>query len=272
MNIMLMFDYTAYCGLSDIFERHADTAFLLGRENEITVVLVRAGGLHLLREDTAVPVQVGQLVAVGNIADATPVGRCDLIGVSLCGALLQPLAAEMPASVFSAEDNPGLVELLLLLAEPDSDATPAAQSGWAYSLLCRLADAQAQPTRLPPLVSAAIGHIRENYDALYGVEELAQELGVSKSHLVRVFSACVGVPPGRYLVAVRVQAAKRLLLHRDLPLDAVAGLCGFSGANYLCRVFKQETGNTPRQWRQLHVAEPVPVADQDRERIGQLYL
>ena len=25
--------------------------------------------------------------------------------------------------------------------------------------------------------------------------------------------------------------------------------CGFSGANYLCRVFKKETGQTPAQWR-----------------------
>ena len=34
-------------------------------------------------------------------------------------------------------------------------------------------------------------------------------------------------------------------------LDVVASLCGFSGANYLCRVFKKETGQSPAQWRAL---------------------
>ena len=40
----------------------------------------------------------------------------------------------------------------------------------------------------------------------------------------------------------------KLLLHREYSLDVVASLCGFSGANYLCRVFKKETGQTPAQW------------------------
>ena len=75
---------------------------------------------------------------------------------------------------------------------------------------------------------------------LYGVEELSERLGVSKSHLVRTFTAAVGVPPGKYLTTVRIEAAQRLLLHREYTLDVVASLCGFSGANYLCRVFKKK--------------------------------
>ena len=63
--------------------------------------------------------------------------------------------------------------------------------------------------------------------------------------------AAVGVPPGKYLTTVRIEAAQRLLLHREYTLDVVASLCGFSGANYLCRVFKKETGQSPAQWRAL---------------------
>ena len=57
--------------------------------------------------------------------------------------------------------------------------------------------------------------IRANYAGLYGVEELSERLGVSKSHLVRMFTAALGIPPGRYLTKVRVEAAMRLLLHRE---------------------------------------------------------
>ena len=63
--------------------------------------------------------------------------------------------------------------------------------------------------------------------------------------------AAVGVPPGKYLTTVRIEAAQRLLLHREYTLDVVASLCGFSGANYLCRVFKKETGQSPAQWRTM---------------------
>ena len=79
------------------------------------------------------------------------------------------------------------------------------------------------------------------------------------SHLIRVFTAAVGVSPGRYLTSVRIQAAMKLLLHREYSLDVVASLCGFSGANYLCRVFKKETGQTPAQWRAA--AARTAVAD-----------
>ena len=138
----------------------------------------------------------------------------------------------------------------------------------AFALLCELAGADSAAPPLPPLVEAAIEDIRQNYAGLYGVEELSERLGVSKSHLVRTFTAAVGVPPGRYLTTVRVEAAMRLLLHREYTLDVIASLCGFSGANYLCRVFKKETGQSPAQWRALagQTARPLSPAESQREQ------
>ena len=84
------------------------------------------------------------------------------------------------------------------------------------------------------------------------MEELSAQLGVSNSHLVRVFSAEMGMGPGHYLTQVRLQAAKLLLAHRTYPLELVASLCGFSGANYFCRVFRRSTGLTPAAWRKAN--------------------
>ena len=106
--------------------------------------------------------------------------------------------------------------------------------------------------------------IRDNYMALYGVEELSAQLGVSKCHLVRVFSSEMGMPPGRFLTNVRIEAAKLLLAEREYSLEMIAGLCGFSGANYLCRVFKRETGLSPAAWRETaahKAAKPMDVTD-----------
>ena len=166
------------------------------------------------------------------------------------------------------ETCPAAAELLgRLAAEADTPRSRAA-SQLAFALLCELAGADSAAPPLPPLVEAAIEDIRQNYAGLYGVEELSERLGVSKSHLVRTFTAAVGVPPGRYLTTVRVEAAMRLLLHREYTLDVIASLCGFSGANYLCRVFKKETGQSPAQWRALagQTARPLSPAESQREQ------
>ena len=138
-----------------------------------------------------------------------------------------------------------------LAAETDDTPHSRARSQLAFALLCELSGADSAAPALPPLVQEAMEDIRANYAGLYGVEELSERLGVSKSHLVRMFTAALGIPPGRYLTKVRVEAAMRLLLHREYTLDVIASLCGFSGANYLCRVFKKETGHSPAQWRAM---------------------
>ena len=48
-----------------------------------------------------------------------------------------------------------------------------------------------------------------------------------------------------------------LLQEREYSLDMIAGLCGFSSANYLCRVFKRETGQTPAAWRDSNAPAPT---------------
>ena len=110
---------------------------------------------------------------------------------------------------------------------------------------------------------------RRNYAGLYGVEELSERLGFSKSHLVRAFTAALGVSPGRYLTSVRIEAAMRLLLHREYTLDVIASLCGFSGANYLCRVFKKTTGRSPTQWRAMAGRSALPELSPEQQRLEQ---
>ncbi|MEG1932538.1 MAG: AraC family transcriptional regulator, partial [Pygmaiobacter sp.] len=94
-----------------------------------------------------------------------------------------------------------------------------------------------------------IAAIRTNYANFYGVEELAEHLGISKCHLVRSFKAATGTTPGQYLTAVRIEAAKQLLGTEDCSLDLVAQLSGFADANYFCKVFRAKTGFSPAVYR-----------------------
>ena len=212
----------------------------------------------------------GHLVLSRAPLTLTPEGSCHLLCLQLTGQAAVQFLAGLTELPFLArgETCPAAAELMgRLAAEADAPRSRAA-SQLAFALLCELSGADSAAPPLPPLVEAAIEDIRANYAGLYGVEELSERLGVSKSHLVRTFTAAVGVPPGRYLTTVRVEAAMRLLLHREYTLDVIASLCGFSGANYLCRVFKKETGQSPAQWRALagQAVRSLSPAESQREQ------
>lgn len=103
--------------------------------------------------------------------------------------------------------------------------------------------------RLPRLVEEAVALMELDYAYLAGVDDLAQRLAVSKCHLVRTFSAAMGQPPGQYLTMVRLEAAKLYLTGREYPVETIAGLTGFSGGNYFCKVFRKATGMSPGKYR-----------------------
>ena len=216
----------------------------------------------------------GHLVLCRAPLTLAPADSCHLLCIQLTGQAPQQLLAGLTELPFLArgETCPAAAELLGRLAAEAKAPRSRAASQLAFALLCELSGADSAAPPLPPLVEAAIEDIRRNYAGLYGVEELSERLGVSKSHLVRTFTAAVGVPPGRYLTTVRVEAAMRLLLHREYTLDVIASLCGFSGANYLCRVFKKETGQSPAQWRALAGQTVRSLSPEESRREQALYV
>lgn len=217
----------------------------------------------------------GHLVLSRAPLTLTPEGESHLLCIQLTGQAAVQFLAGLTELPFLArgETCPAAAELLgRLAAEADTPRSRAA-SQLAFALLCELSGADSAAPALPPLVQEAMEDIRANYAGLYGVEELSERLGVSKSHLVRMFTAALGIPPGRYLTKVRVEAAMRLLLHREYTLDVIASLCGFSGANYLCRVFKKETGHSPAQWRAMAGQSLRPgLSPEESQREQELYI
>lgn len=102
--------------------------------------------------------------------------------------------------------------------------------------------------RVPKVVSAAIEIIDNEYGQLYGVDDLADRVGVSKSHLIRQFQASMQITPGAYLEETRIEKAKVLLVSADLDMEMVANLCGYSCANYFGKVFKKKLKTSPSEY------------------------
>jgi transcriptional regulator GlxA family with amidase domain len=146
----------------------------------------------------------------------------------------------------------------LLLALVEADVGPDIARGVAQQLVLYLrrsgtqsqfsAAISAQPARRQPLrelqdyISA---HPAENLS----LSALAGRLHMSPRHFARVFSAEVGVSPGRYVEQVRLETARRLLVESDVPTEAVARAAGFGNYQALRRAFLTVLGVSPAEYR-----------------------
>ena len=76
------------------------------------------------------------------------------------------------------------------------------------------------------------------------LEQLEQEIGLSRFYLVRRFRAEVGMPPHAFQLAVRLDRA-RVMVAAGVPLSEVASRCGFTDQSHLTRHFRRATGVAP---------------------------
>lgn len=93
--------------------------------------------------------------------------------------------------------------------------------------------------------------VEENLDNFdFTVEQLCQEIHMSNSQIHRKLSALTGFSATKFIRYIRLNKAKELLLQPELTITAVAFDTGFQDPSYFGRVFKQEFGQTPMEWRE----------------------
>lgn len=90
----------------------------------------------------------------------------------------------------------------------------------------------------------------ENMTGNPSLQQLAAACGLSTAHFSRSFRISTGLPPHRWLLALRVSEAKRLLTMTRAPLAAIAAACGFADQSHFTRTFTRMAGMAPGKWRQ----------------------
>ncbi|MCH7790194.1 MAG: GlxA family transcriptional regulator [Acidobacteria bacterium] len=102
-------------------------------------------------------------------------------------------------------------------------------------------------------IRAACTMVQENPAGDHVVTELAKEVGMSPRHFTRRFSQEIGDSPARYVEAIRVDHARRLLELESVGLDEVARRCGFGSAETLRRSFHRKLRVSPNAYRRQNV-------------------
>lgn len=163
-------------------------------------------------------------------------------------------------------------ELLCEIAQPSlsSVAIPSERVGYeAAQLLEKIlagTTPPSEPVLLPPLglvvrkssdvlavddpdLAAAIHYIRANAWQPICVNDILDQVAVSRRSLERKFRDLLGHSPNEEVRRLRVEKAKSLLLDTDLKMAEVARRSGFSSDKQLSTVFLQVTGSTPSAFR-----------------------
>ena len=83
-------------------------------------------------------------------------------------------------------------------------------------------------------------------------QELADELGLSRSYLSMLFQKQEGLNLSSYILRAKVRASEYLLMMPDLRLEQIAATLGFSSQSHYGQVFRRFNGMTPGAYREQH--------------------
>jgi AraC-like DNA-binding protein len=108
-----------------------------------------------------------------------------------------------------------------------------------------------------PIVARSLTLLHDRPAVAWTLEQLASDVGVSRSTLADRFTHVVGQPPMRYLARWRMQLASRLLVDGAAKVSAVAFDVGYQSEAAFSRAFKDIVGVSPATWRRTRSDETL---------------
>ena len=94
-----------------------------------------------------------------------------------------------------------------------------------------------------------LDYIAVNYGNNILLEDMAARASLSPSHFSRLFKQTIGQSPYQFLMAYRIEQAKKMLDRPNKLMVDIAIGCGFADQAHFSRVFKKLEGVTPKQYR-----------------------
>lgn len=98
-------------------------------------------------------------------------------------------------------------------------------------------------------LAPAIRYLEERFRDHIQLAELAAFCSLSSTHVHRLFQRLLRMSPNEYLLALRLQEARRLLVTTDETLSDIALSTGFFDQSHFTKRFRKVTGMTPTQFR-----------------------
>ena len=99
------------------------------------------------------------------------------------------------------------------------------------------------------VIDLVLTYINNNYKKPITNKSIAALVGYHEYHLNRLFLKRMGTGIHRYIIDMRIDEAKRLLLNSNLPLSQISEQVGFSNNTYFSNCFSKKIGISPSNFR-----------------------
>ena len=111
---------------------------------------------------------------------------------------------------------------------------------------------EAEQSDIPQAILEAIRVISLNIAGDISVEWLAKNSHYSVGYFIKLFRRCTGLTPYQYILNLRLDNARNLLVSSNYPVEKVAACTGFSGSSRFIELFSQRYGKTPAAFKKQH--------------------
>ncbi len=164
---------------------------------------------------------------------------------------------------------PGLALLDMLLAMLSADHGAELAGAVAEELLLERIRESTESQRVPlrnrigashPKVTQAVQLMEENIEEPLTTDEIAQQVGVSRRQLERIFKQFLNRVPSQYYLELRLNRARQMLQQTSKSIIQIGLSCGFSSGPHFSSAYRNFFGVTPRDDRNQRRASAPPDA------------
>lgn len=98
-------------------------------------------------------------------------------------------------------------------------------------------------------VSKILEYINENLNRRFSLDDICEQIHVSRYYLCHIFKKTVGMTIFEYILSQRLSMAKKHLISTNMTLSQISDIAGFSSFSYFSKIFREHESCTPRQFR-----------------------
>ena len=108
-----------------------------------------------------------------------------------------------------------------------------------------------QVSDMPQIVQAVQLYLQNHYQQKHTLEDLGARFNINPFYLQKQFKRYTGQSPTEFQIYLRINRAKELMRSSRRPIGEIAYAVGIENLGYFTRLFKQQEGMTPQEYRKL---------------------
>lgn len=105
------------------------------------------------------------------------------------------------------------------------------------------------------LIKEAKSFIHDNFTKKITLMDVAEAVNISYGYLSKCFKQVEGISFNSYLMKLRLEEAKMLIILNELSISEISYEVGINDPNYFSKCFRKEYGITPKEFLVMSIAE-----------------